>query len=193
MEWCQILAIFATVFLTILVSYGLGEHLATLLADSPQNIVKNELYQWIFTTFATIAISTGKLAIICLILQIEGSAVRGTRRWVLWIFAGSNVVVNVIVLPIIWVQCTPTAKLWDESIPGSCTGRARNQMYGYFQGSKPTRISAPRQVILTLCFLGFGAFLDLAMAIYPIFIFWNPKMQLHVKVGLMTLFGFGVV
>lgn len=137
MEWCQLLAIFATVFLTILVSYGLGEHLATLLADSPQTIVKNELYQWIFTTFATTAISTGKLAIISLILQIEGSAVHGTRRWVLWIFAGSNVVVNVIVLPIIWVQYTPTAKLWDESIPGSCTGRARNQMYGYFQGSKP--------------------------------------------------------
>lgn len=116
--------------------YGLGEHLSYLVENSPQNIAKNQLYQWIFTTFAIIAISTGKLAILAFILQIEGTAVNGTRRWVLWIFAASNIIVNVIILPIIWVQCTPTKKIWDDSVPGNCAGRARNQMYGYFQGSE---------------------------------------------------------
>jgi hypothetical protein len=40
---------------------------------------------------------------------------------------------------------------------------------------------------------GFGAFLDLALALYPIIIFWNLQLRLHVKIGLMVLFGFGVV
>jgi hypothetical protein len=31
------------------------------------------------------------------------------------------------------------------------------------------------------------------MALYPVIIFWNLKMQRHVKVGLMALFSFGVV
>lgn len=40
---------------------------------------------------------------------------------------------------------------------------------------------------------GFGAVLDVALALYPIFIFWSLKLQLHIKIGLMVLFGFGVV
>ncbi len=40
---------------------------------------------------------------------------------------------------------------------------------------------------------GFGAFLDLALAFYPIIIFWNLQLRLHITVGLMALFGFGVV
>jgi hypothetical protein len=31
------------------------------------------------------------------------------------------------------------------------------------------------------------------MALYPLLIFWNLKMQLHVKIGLIALFSFGIV
>ena len=41
--------------------------------------------------------------------------------------------------------------------------------------------------------IGFGACLDVALALYPFLIFWSLKLQLHVKIGLMALFGFGVV
>lgn len=41
--------------------------------------------------------------------------------------------------------------------------------------------------------LGFGSVLDLALALYPVIIFWNLQLQMHVKIGLMVLCGFGVV
>jgi hypothetical protein len=116
------------------VVFGLGQHLADLLASDPGLINTNQFYQWIFTTFAIIAIALGKLAIIAFILQIEGSAL-GRRKWVLYSFAASNIVVNIPILPIIWVQCTPTAKMWDNALEGNCNGRLRNELYGYFQGS----------------------------------------------------------
>ncbi|KAG0645989.1 hypothetical protein D0Z07_7935 [Hyphodiscus hymeniophilus] len=169
----QIINVTGTIFLTVSVMFGLGEHLHTLVEKDPALITKNQFYQWIFTTFAIVGISLGKLTIIAFILQIEGSTTYG-RKWVLYFFAVSIIIVNIIILPIIWTQCTPTAKIWDESIEGNCNGRRTNQLYGYFQGS-------------------FGAIMDVALALYPIFIFWSLKLQLHVKIGLMVLFGFGIV
>ncbi|KAI9730960.1 MAG: hypothetical protein M1818_008035 [Claussenomyces sp. TS43310] len=169
-----VLALIATVFLTISVEFGLGRHLTDLVASDPELIPKNQFYQWMFTTFAIVAIALGKIAIIVFILQIEGSSVKGRRKYILYIFAVSNIIINIIILPIIWCQCSPTAKVWNNSLPGNCAGRKRNELYGYFQGS-------------------YGAALDLALALYPIFIFWNLQLRLHIKVGLMALFGFGIV
>ena len=132
----QSLAVIATIFLTLSVAFGLGEHLAILEEKSPELIAKNQFYQWIFTTFAIVAITLGKIAIIAFILQIEGTTTLGKRKWVLYGFPASNLLVNIIILPIIWVQCSPTAKIWDDSLPGNCNGRLRNQLYGYFQGSR---------------------------------------------------------
>lgn len=131
----QSLGILATIFLTLSVLYGLGEHLADLAAKDPLLINKNQFYHWIFTTFAIITISLGKMTIIAFILQIESNT-GGKRKWILYGFAISNAIVNIIILPIIWVQCTPTAKMWNNDLPGNCNGRLRNEMYGYFQGSK---------------------------------------------------------
>ena len=132
----QILALIATIFLTLSAVFGLGEHLADLEAKDPELISKNQFYQWVFTTFAIAAITLGKMAIIAFILQIEGTTTLGKRKWTLYFFAASNLLVNIIILPIIWVQCTPTAKMWNEAIPGNCNGRLRNQLYGYFQVQK---------------------------------------------------------
>ncbi|KAE8450523.1 hypothetical protein EG329_006254 [Mollisiaceae sp. DMI_Dod_QoI] len=169
-----ICSVIATILFTISVEFGLGAHLDDLIALDPELIIKNQFYQWIFTTFAIVSIALGKVAIIALILQIEGTSKASRRKWILWVFLASNAVVNIIIIPIVWTQCSPTAKMWDNSLDGNCNGRERNKLYGFFQGS-------------------FGAFLDLALAFYPIIIFWNLQLRLHIKVGLMALFGFGVV
>ncbi|KUJ10332.1 uncharacterized protein LY89DRAFT_723577 [Mollisia scopiformis] len=170
-----ICSVLATIFLTISVEFGLGSHLTDLLALDSELIVRNQFHQWIFTTFAIVSIALGKLAIIALILQIEGTSTTAhKRKWVLWAFVASNVIVNIIIIPIVWTQCSPTAKMWDNSLEGDCNGRERNKLYGFFQGS-------------------FGAFLDVALAIYPVIIFWNLKLRLHIKIGLMVLFGFGIM
>lgn len=45
-------------------------------------------------------------------------------------------------------------------------------------------------LILRICF---SAILDLTLAIYPVLIFWSLQLKLNVKIGLVVLFGFGVV
>jgi hypothetical protein len=124
-----------TAFLTVSVNFGYGDHLEDLLAQSPQLIPKILFYQWIFTTFGIVGIALGKMAIIALLLQIEGTSGQNMRKWVLYVFATSNIIVSIILIPIIWVQCTPTAKIWDNELPGNCAGRAVNQACGYFVGS----------------------------------------------------------
>ena len=130
------IVLLGSIFYTVSVMFGLGEHLKDLVAKDPGLIAKNQLYHWVATTFAIVGIAMGKITIIAFILQIEGTTTHG-RKWVLYLFAVTNIVINIVIMPIIWTQCTPTAKIWDDSIEnGNCNGRRRNQLYGYFQGSK---------------------------------------------------------
>ncbi|CZR62197.1 uncharacterized protein PAC_12094 [Phialocephala subalpina] len=116
------------------------------------------------------------------------------RKWVLWVLVASNVIVNIIIIPIVWTQCSPTAKIWDNSLEGNCDGRERNKLYGFFQGSKKQNSRTGMQkAIIDNVGAGFGAFLDLTLALYPVIIFWNLQLRLHVKIGLMVPFGFGIV
>ena len=41
--------------------------------------------------------------------------------------------------------------------------------------------------------VGYGAAMDLALSIYPMVVFWSLQLKLHVKIGLCTLFGFGLM
>jgi hypothetical protein len=39
----------------------------------------------------------------------------------------------------------------------------------------------------------FGASLDTALALYPAVMLWHLQVKLHIKLGLIILFGFGIV
>jgi len=39
----------------------------------------------------------------------------------------------------------------------------------------------------------FGASLDTALALYPAVMLWHLQVKLHIKLGLIVLFGFGIV
>ena len=126
--------------------FGLGTPLHDL--SGPQ-IAKNQFYQWIFTTFAITSIALGKLTIIVFMLQFERTDGKNRRVWILYVIAVLTIMVNVAIIPILWTQCSPTVKIWDDSVPGNCAGRSINEKYGYFQGSeKPSRQRAGK-VFLT--------------------------------------------
>lgn len=122
---------------------------------------------------AIIAIALGKLAIVAFLQQIHGPEHRG-RVILLWGIAISNLIINALTVGMIFTQCTPREKLWDEGLPGTCDGRLRNQNTAYFQGS-------------------WSAFCDLILALYPVVFFWNVRLNVRVKVGLCVLMGLGVI
>jgi hypothetical protein len=126
----------------------------------------------IFTTFSILAIAFGKMAVIQFILQLEGTNRNGKR--ILYFCAASNCIVSFIFIPLLWAQCNPVNKIWNPSIVGACYGTETYTTFAYFQGS-------------------FGATLDTALALYPAIMLWHLQVQLHVKLGLVILFGFGIV
>lgn len=115
--------------------YGLGLHLEEMLEFYPLGFQKQQFYQWVYTTFMLAAIAIGKIAIVVFILEIEGSALKNSRRYILYVIAVLNTLLTIGIIPIIWLQCDPMPKLWNNEIPGSCAGRQRNEYYAYFQGS----------------------------------------------------------
>ncbi|PMD64508.1 uncharacterized protein K444DRAFT_660403 [Hyaloscypha bicolor E] len=164
-------AILSSAFLTISVDNGIGAHFSPATPSSNPD-PQSQLYQLIFTTFSILAIAFGKMAVIQFILQLEGTNRNGKR--ILYICAASNCMVSFIFIPLLWAQCNPVNKIWNPSIAGACYGRETYTIFAYFQGS-------------------FGAALDTALALYPAIMLWHLQVKLHVKLGLVILFGFGIL
>ncbi|KAJ5101265.1 hypothetical protein NUU61_003487 [Penicillium alfredii] len=163
-------AVTSMAFLTLSITYGLGEHKNLL---SPEQISLSIKWSWMNQVLAIFAIALGKLAIVAFLQQIHGPEDRG-KVILLWGVALSNLVINTITIGMILTQCTPRHKLWDEEVPGKCDGRLRNQNTAYFQGS-------------------WSALCDLILALYPVVFFWNVRLNIRVKVGLCVLMGLGVI
>lgn len=118
--------------LTIAAESGLGVR-GIILNNNDQ--VNALLYGWLNQFLALIAIGLGKVTIVTFLQQIQGYHTV-FRTVLLWILAGSNLIVNCIAAALLITQCDPVQKLWDDSIPGSCQGRKRIEVFGYVQGSK---------------------------------------------------------
>lgn len=116
--------------ITLAASHGLGiseEHLSL-------NQQKNALmFGWTSQYLALVAIGLAKLAIVAFLVQIHGYSTR-YRTAFLWFLAGSNLIVNIIAMVLAVVQCLPVTRLWDKTLPGSCSGRERLQIFEFIQG-----------------------------------------------------------
>ncbi|KAE8319887.1 hypothetical protein BDV41DRAFT_570805 [Aspergillus transmontanensis] len=156
---------------TVGAAYGLGTPSATLTNKNDKDAL---LFGWTNQFLALIAIGLGKVALVAFIDHLQKHEAKSKRAF-LWFIAGSNFIVNMIAAILVFVQCSPAKKLWDERIPGRCPGRKRVQTFGYIQ--------AP-----------YSAFCDFALAVYPVLIFRKVQaFSLPTKIGLSVLMGLGVV
>ncbi|OJJ64539.1 hypothetical protein ASPSYDRAFT_39267 [Aspergillus sydowii CBS 593.65] len=159
------------VVLTIAAEAGLGVR-GIVLNDSDQ--INALLYGWLNQFLALVAIGLGKVTIVAFLQQIQGYHTV-FRTVLLWLLAGSNLIVNCIAAALLITQCDPVQKLWDDSIPGSCAGRKRIQVFGYVQGT-------------------WSAFCDFALALFPVFLFAGIRaISVPTRIGLSILMGSGIV
>lgn len=132
----QVVSALAQITLTMSASEGLGNHEAMLTNSQISYALK---WSWIGQISTIVSVGLGKLAIIEFLLQIQNRTHK-KQAWFLYFVGWSNMVLNVIQIAIILLQCTPTAKLWNKTEPGSCANRFRTNASGYFKGSmKPWR------------------------------------------------------
>lgn len=128
-----LLALLSQVLLAVAVAdWGLGRHGAQL---THEELIYSQLYQWMFGTVSIIATALGKITVILFILQTEHQT-KQVRKLFLYFLGVGLLIINIVILGLIWTQCTPTAKMWDNSVVGSCAGRPTEQKVSLFQGSK---------------------------------------------------------
>lgn len=102
----------------------------------------------------------GKVAIIAFLIQIRGP--HDPTPWFLWFIGVTSCLANFTTIVLIVAQCDPVAKLYDDTLPGSCPNRELNEHFAYFQGgeyhfdaSRNKKLTAFGSVELVLRF-GFG-------------------------------------
>ncbi|KAL9585096.1 MAG: hypothetical protein Q9212_001722 [Teloschistes hypoglaucus] len=162
----------AQIMITVSTLSGLGNHIGLLWV--PQ-LVKALRWSWIGQIIAVQAIGFGKIAVIAFLLRIqERNSKLKKLAWFLYFIAVSNVIINIDQMILILLQCSPSRKLWNPSVPGTCYHIRRTNNVGYFQGS-------------------WAAASDLALAVYPVVVFWSLKIGMRVKIGLCFLMAGGFV
>ncbi|KAF9885465.1 hypothetical protein FE257_012901 [Aspergillus nanangensis] len=165
-----ILGVGSMSMLTAAAAHGLGVSV-TVLPPSERRYAL--LYGWINQFIALFAIGTAKLSIVSFLTHIHGYQSK-TRVAILWFLGVSGLLVNVVAAVLALFQCSPVQALWAATQPGNCPGRQRIQIFGYIQGA-------------------YSAFVDFALALYPIMLFAKVQaFSIATRVGLCVLMGFGL-
>ncbi|KAJ5093720.1 hypothetical protein N7456_009581 [Penicillium angulare] len=124
-------ALVAQSTMTVSVWYGLGTHQSLL---SPHRIVQTNFWSWIGQITAILDLVLARIAVISFLLTIQsGTWSRG--RYLLYAVGATQAIINIIEVGLIFKQCSPTAKLWDNALPGTCDGIVICSQVGYAQGS----------------------------------------------------------
>ncbi|KAK0624997.1 hypothetical protein B0T17DRAFT_466531, partial [Bombardia bombarda] len=174
-----ILAVVASAIVTMEVHYGVGKHAAYI---PPPDLIKAVKWIWLSAPFSTMSACFGKISIALLIMRINGNRNKPYTIF-LWVLIVLLFIINLLLSIITFAQCTPVYWLWEQLNPisamqggggGSCWDPNIQKNYGYFQGA-------------------FSALSDLILALFPILIIKNLKLDLKVKIGLCAVMGLGII
>ncbi|CAN8103136.1 unnamed protein product [Discula destructiva] len=175
MIFATVLAVMVSIIVTIEVHYAVGRHAAYIQAPE---LVKAIQWIWLSAPFSTMSACFGKISIALLILRMTTH----NRPYTifLWTLIVLLFAVNLLLTIITFAQCTPASWLWDQfnaaavENKGTCWDPKIQKDYGYFQGA-------------------FSTFSDFVLALFPILIIKDLKIDLKMKIALCCTMGLGVI
>ncbi|PYI36778.1 hypothetical protein BP00DRAFT_385678 [Aspergillus indologenus CBS 114.80] len=153
------------------IKYGLGKHL-TDIADEEARIQAFK-YTVIAPNFSVISTTTGKISVVIFLLRLMGQAATPSKRWFLYALTIVSIIWNTLAIVAIIGFCRPAEKIWRPETPGNC-------------------FSLGFQLVLGISQAAFNAFADLALAIFPIAVFWHVRLPLKIKLGVLAVMGAGI-
>ena len=127
---------------------------------------------WISQSFAIFSCGTAKVSIALLILRIKAQG--KFRKGFLYIIIAALTIINTVGVASIFFQCSPSKKLWDPSVSGSCLDPHIQRDIGFAQAS-------------------YSAFSDFVLAVFPLTFIWNLKIKMSSKIGLGCAMSLGVI
>ncbi|KAL1886155.1 hypothetical protein Plec18167_000084 [Paecilomyces lecythidis] len=169
-DYFMILAWVSQVIGNGLVTYavyrGLGRPSYYLSLEDRIQVVK---YEYIGGAWGIISPALGRISYALFLLSVL-RLLTTVRRIFLWVLIALQVVVNLLALIIIFVQCHPTSRVWDPSVPGYCVSVHVQGDIGFAQGA-----------INTLS--------DLVLTVIGITVVLHLKVRKWTKVILVVLMG----
>ena len=156
----------------VAISYGLGRHLSDIPDGNRQ--IQAIKYTVIAPNFSVVSTTTGKMSVTIFLLRLMGQSASAARRWFLYIMMAVSVAWNVLAIVIIIGFCRPPERIWNPKVDGSC-------------------FSLNFQLVAGTSQAAFNAFNDLALAVFPAYIFWHVQLAIKMKVAIISVMGAGIL
>ncbi|PGH27027.1 hypothetical protein AJ80_01212 [Polytolypa hystricis UAMH7299] len=153
------------------IGYGLGRHLIDI--EDPSDRINAFKYTVIAPNFSIVSTTTGKISIVIFLMRLMGQAATQPRKWFLYILTVLSIILNVMCIVVLMGFCIPAERIWNQSVPGKC-------------------MSLQLQLVIGLIQASYNAFTDLALAIFPAFIYWTVQLPIKMKIGVLSVMSAGV-
>ncbi|KAJ5163949.1 uncharacterized protein N7500_005779 [Penicillium coprophilum] len=164
-------ALICSALVQVAVSYGLGRHLNDI--SNPDQQVQAIKYTVIAPNFSVISTTTGKISVTIFLLRLMGQSASAPRRWFLYILMVVSIAWNVLAIVAIIGFCRPSERIWNQKVEGSC-------------------FSLNFQLVAGISQAAFNAFNDLALALFPAYIFWRVQLAFKMKFAIISVMGAGI-
>jgi hypothetical protein len=172
-----------TSLLTVAAYSGLGRHTSSLNREQVVNTMK---FVVICQAFGIASPAFGRISFSIYLLQFV--IFERKRRLLLQFCIGTQVLVNVLTMVLIFVSCgRHPAAMWDPSIKANCWSPIFQRDFGFFQCSEScsqTRLCVPADTVL-----GWNSLTDLYLTIMPATIVYHLQMRRAKKLGVSLLLG----
>lgn len=111
----QAAEIVAHALITYEVTLGLGKHIWDI---DPQTLHKLGIIPHVSDTMGLLSLLFSKTSFGFTMLRLTSNRI----NMLIWVFITSMAILFLALILVIWLQCTPLAKTWNPTLPGSCIG-----------------------------------------------------------------------
>lgn len=126
----QVSQVIGNALLTYAVQRGLGKHTFYLSLEDASHAVK---FEYIAGAWGIISPTFGRISYALFLLSVI-HLLTTVRRVFLWVLIVLQVALNLLALIIEFVQCSPTSKVWNPTVPGDCLSVHVQTDIGFAQG-----------------------------------------------------------
>lgn len=180
------LILICTILFTVDVHLGMGRHTYYLPLSQAVQAAK---INYIANPFGIMAYSIPNISIAIFVNRIL--APPPWQKYAIYALVIAQNIFAAVSCVLLFVQCTPTASLWNPVIvPDSCLNAGTLTRYSYFVGGEMPLMVQFKDDTLTLPDTGFTAFTDVVLAVVPIMTFRGLQMKTNTKVAISILMGF---
>ncbi|PVH72184.1 hypothetical protein DL98DRAFT_470755 [Cadophora sp. DSE1049] len=156
------------VCVTIAISHGLGRHISDIDPTELPLLLQPNTHAGLFSVLAA---GLSKTSFAATLLRLMPGL---WQRIGLWFIIVSIYLAMGLSGIFLYIQCTPVARVWDRTIPGTCWPPGRQTMLGIMAG-------------------GYSSAMDFVLALLPTILLWNLQIRRREKLGVIFAMSLGAL